>query len=113
MNINDEPVLQSLIKANKTDLVRLAVDAGADLQFLTFKLANYFKMTINQLIERVTDCELKVYLNQLFSGDYRLNSLKQLARLRIRKHLSRKADEKIKLLNLPSNLKMYLLLKYY
>ena len=108
MNINDEPVLLSLIKGNKTSLVKLAVDAGADLNFLAFKLENYFKLSIDQLIDRVTDKELKDYLTDLFATDYRLNSLKQLSRLAVRKYLGRKADQQISLLNIPSHLKKYL-----
>jgi len=111
MNINDEPVLLSLIKGNKTNLVRLAVEAGADLSFLTFKLEHYFRLNIRQLIDRVTDRELKDYLIDLFSTDYRMNSLKQLSRLTIRKHLGRKADQQIHLLNIPTHLKKYLQLK--
>ena len=110
-NINDEPVLLSLIKGNKTHLVRLAVDAGADLHQFTFKLENYFRMSTDQLIERVTDGELREYLADLFSRDYRLNSLKQLSRLAIRRHLGRKADQQIQLLHIPTKLKAYLRLK--
>lgn len=107
-NINDEPVLLSLIKGNRAHLVRLAVEAGADLHQFTYKLENYFRMTTDQLIERVTDDELRDYLRDLFSHDYRLNSLKQLSRLAIRRHLGRKADQQIQLLHIPAKLKGYL-----
>lgn len=113
LNINNEPVILSLIKGNKTNLVRLAVEAGADLQFFTYKLENYFKLTLDQLIDRVTDNELKNYLIHLFSTDYRLNSLKQLSKLAIRSYLGRNADQQIKLLNIPTKLRAYLQLKDY
>ena len=110
-NLNNEPVLLSLIKANKTHLVRLAVDAGADLHLFTRTLENYFKLTVDQLIDRATDAELRQHLRHLFSGDYKLNSLKHLARLAIRRHLGRKADQQIRLLHIPAKLRAYLQLR--
>lgn len=110
-NMNNEPVLLSLIKGNKAHLVRLAVEAGADLHLFIHKLENYFKLTIEQLIDRVTDAELRDYLRHLFSADYKLASLKHLTRLAIRRHLGRKADQQIRLLHIPAKLRSYLQLR--
>lgn len=113
LNINDEPVLLSLIRNNKTSLVKLAVAAGADLNYFIFKLERSFKLSIDELIRRVNDLELKDYLTDLFAGDYRSKSLKQLSRLAIRKQLGRKSDKLIKHFNIPVYLKNYLLLNDY